>query len=138
MTTDSPSDGKSSWKLWLGLLIAVTLVVLGVVGWIAIDAGNKSRNAAREAARVGELHEKLATKAIPLTDEEFDELLALCDTADPEARFVALMTATAQATRHRPEWKSRVLPVADRLAEDPDPTVRRKAERCQASLRKSD
>jgi hypothetical protein len=128
---ERPSAG--SRRLMIGFAVA-GVVIFGLVGGYAHVLWDASRTAKNEAGRVGELHEKLAVKAQPLTDAAFDEVLALCHTTDPEARFVALMSTTAHVQRHRPDLKSRVVPVADRLANDADPTVRQKASQCQLSL----
>jgi hypothetical protein len=133
-TDDWPPPHKR--RVWPWALAALGLVLIGSAGWYVLHLVTEARIAHREAGRVGELHEKLATRGQPLTDDEFAELLSLCDTADPEARFVALITATAYASRYRPDLKARAIPVAQRLTDDRDAEVRRRAGKALASLTK--
>lgn len=133
-TDEGPPPRKR--RGWPWVVAALGLVLIGSAGWYAVSLMTEARAARVQAGRVGELHEKLATRGQPLTDDEFAELLSLCDTADPEARFVALMTATAYANRYRPELKARVIPVAQRLTDDRDAEVRRRASKALASLTK--
>ena len=122
-------------RTFLLVAIAAVLVLIAGAGWYGVTRWQAAQTAKRETWRAGELHEKIAVKAQPLTDAEFDETLDLTAAADPEARFVALLTATAYAKRHRPDLADRVRPVADRLANDSEPAVRQKAIQCQTALK---
>lgn len=129
---DTP--GRRAFLLWS----AVALLVLGTVaaaGWFILDRWQASRAADRDARVVGALHHKLAVEHQPLADDETATLLALCDAADAETRFTALSTAAADAVRHHPDRKPRVVPVAARLAGDREAKVREKAIRALAGLR---
>ena len=129
----SRSSARRATLLWCG----VAAVVLGalVAGWYGLRQREAARAAARDANAAGELHNKLAVGNQPLSDDEFETALALCNAADAETRFTALLAATADAIRHHPERKARVVPVAARLVEDREMVVREKAIKALAGLR---
>lgn len=133
-TDDGPPPRER--RTWPWVVAALGLILIGSAGWYGLRLVTEARISREQAGRVGELHEKLAARGQPLTDDEFDELLALCDTADPEARFVALLTATAFANRYRPDLTARVVPVARRLTGDRDAEVRKRATKALASVTK--
>lgn len=111
--------------LWAGaaaiLLLSLVCFVVGRNWYFALERGRTSK---LEMETVGELQQKLAIKHQPLTHEEFDTLLSLCDGIEAETRFTALAIASADAYRHHPERKSRITPVAVKLMSDMDPKVR--------------
>lgn len=135
MDTPDAGPARPRRRAWPWVLAATGLAVIAAGGY-GVRLWDRARTALADAGRVGELHAKLAVRAQPLTDDEFEEALSLCGTADPEARFVALLTATAHAQRHRPDLKVRVIPVAERLTGDPEPDVRQRAAKALASLTK--
>jgi hypothetical protein len=102
------------WFMKYRIASLVILLMFVGGGWYA----SRRWEAAREGQHAGELHWKLAVDLQPLTDDEFDIALRLCDGIDPETRFVALISATEDAIRYHPERKSRVVPIAVRLLKE--------------------
>ena len=80
--------------LWVA---AVATLFLGLAGWYAYQLWETRQGEFRDARTAGELHAKMAQGKGPLTAEEFDTALSLCDAADAETRFTALLAATAHA-----------------------------------------
>jgi hypothetical protein len=131
---DSPRSGRGRAIVWFAVA-AAAIAALAVAGWYVFDRWQAARAAARDARVAGDLHYKLAVANQPLSDDEFGAALSLCDAADAETRFTALLAATADAIRHHPERKARVIPVAARLVGAPEPAVRAKAIKALAGLR---
>jgi hypothetical protein len=126
--TDRPDPDRPSRGRWLtvGLLALTALVLAGaaLLGWGYVRW--RSVRADQEAA--GRLHHQVAILSQPLSDADFDEALALCDSRDTEARFMALSVAAATTKRSGDAGRAaRVLPVALRLLADPEAGPRRVA-----------
>jgi len=131
----SPRSGAGRLLLLWCAAVGLVVAALASAGWYGWQRWSAAKTAENDARAAGELHHKLAVTNQPLTDDEFAAALALCDAADPETRFTALLAATADTVRYHPERKAQVVPVAARLMADRERVVREKALRCLGSLR---
>lgn len=135
----SPEDASPPRRsLTLPLVIvAIAIVLFGAILWAGMSI-LRHQSYQRDAETVGPLNHKVAVLNQPLSDDEFEMALTLCEARDPETRFTALVIATADAVHRNPTRKSRVEPIAVKMLDDREPSVRARAIRCVSSLRLRD
>jgi hypothetical protein len=123
-----PHNSRAPRRQWL--IPALLALVLLVVGGTALTVWGyvRWRSAQRDQDEVGRLNHQVAILHQPLSDADFDEALALCDSRDAEVRLMALSVAAATTKRSGDaDRAARVLPVALRLLADSAPGPRRVA-----------
>jgi hypothetical protein len=135
---DAPIDRRIRGLL---ILVLAAFVLAGLV------AGGRHfldrRTRARDDEAIGRLNEQVAVRHVPLSDADFEEVLGLCVSAEPEVRQVAVNLAAAGAygwgeQPARPDRAARVFPVAARLLTDPESRVRRQAIKTLRALKAKD
>jgi HEAT repeat protein len=134
--TPADGGGRIVRPLLAIFLAAAVLLAIGVGCWYYL----RRQANLRDGEALSRLTRKQAIEVQPLTDSEFEQALALTESADWEVRSMALNTAAASVRGWgglppRPNDAGRVISIAARLLSDPDTRVRRIAIKTLSGLK---